>query len=161
MIMTIYECQDIIRQIEERADANYGEVSDDDMQLLVEAQTSSMEKLGKLVGCIKHFEYFVDACEAEIKKTQEKKKSIEKRLDNIKRFMLPYLEQHGTVTVGTNKIGIRESKAVILAEGFDNPIYCKTVTEVKPDKNLIKDSIQNGIEVKGAMLETRKHVVIR
>lgn len=161
MNMTIYECQDIIRQIEEKSDANYGEISDEDMQLLVEAQTASIEKLGKLVGCIRHFEHFVDACEDEIKKIQEKKKSIEKRLDSIKRFMLPYIEQNGSLTVGTNKISIRQSKAVVLADGFDNPLYCKTITEIKPDKNLIKDSILNGIEVRGALLETRKHVVIK
>jgi hypothetical protein len=50
---------------------------------------------------------------------------------------------------------------VVVADGFDNPMYCVTKTEIAPDKKKIKEDIKAGIAVKGAVLEQRESVVIK
>jgi hypothetical protein len=40
-------------------------------------------------------------------------------------------------------------------------MYCNTRTEIVPDKPKIKESIESGIEVAGAVLENRINLVIK
>ena len=159
--LTIYDCQEIISQIETKAELNDGELNDEDLQSLVEAQTQSIEKLGKLVGYVRWLEGFADTAKQEIQRIQARKKTAENRIAGIKRFLIPYIQQNGPKTVGTNRISLRKSKGVVLADGFNNPVYCEEVITYKPDKKAIKESIEDGIEVKGAALEERQNIQIR
>lgn len=159
--LTIYDCDDIIRQIEATADMNDGEISEQDMQELVEAQTASIEKLGKLINYIGFLDGFIATAKHEIGRIQARKKTAENRIEGIKKYLLPYIEKNGPKTVGTHRISTRKSKAVVLVEGFNHPEYGEEVTVFKPDKKKIRESIESGIEVKGAILENRVNVQIR
>lgn len=159
--LNIYECDELIRSIEAKAEANDGELTDDDMQAIVLAQTSSVQQFGKLINYVRYLEGFATLAKAEMDRLQARKKTAENRIESIKRWLLPYLEQHGPVSIGTCRLSLRASKGVVLADGFSDPNYCETVTVLKPDKKKIKDSIESGIEVKGAVLELRHHVQIR
>ena len=159
--MNIYDCDLIIREIEAKAYNEDGEVNDEDMQAIVEAKTSSIEQLGKLIGYIKYLEGFSEMAKKEIQRVQERKKTADNRISSIKKFLLPYVQEKGSITVGTNKLGTRKSKGVVLADGFNHPEYCKKVVTFKPDKKKIKEDIENGIEVKGAVLEERTNLSIR
>jgi len=161
--LTLYDCDEIIRLVEEKASEEDGVVSDEDMQLLVDAQTKSIEKLGKLIGYVKHLEAFVDSAKAERERIKAREDSAKNRLESIKKYLLPYVQHHGKkVQVGTFTLGTRKSSAVIVADGFNNPMYCTVIPEsLQPDKNKIKESIKAGIEVKGAILEEREGLTIR
>lgn len=159
--MNIYECGELIHQIESKAEQNDGAISDEDMQAIVLAQTSSLEKLTKLARYVKYLEGFQELAKAEIDRLYARKKTAENRVESIKNWLLPYLQEHGPVNLGMHRMSIRPSEGVILDENFNNPQYGEVVTTFKPDKKAIKESIKNGIEVKGAFLEKRLHVQIR
>ena len=53
---SLYQCQELINQIE--AD----EVSDEQLQQIVELHTQSMTKLKSLCGFIRYLEYGIEAC---------------------------------------------------------------------------------------------------
>jgi hypothetical protein len=159
--LNIYECDHLIKQIEAKADMNDGEVSEEDMKAIVLAQTRSIEQLGKLVNYVKYLEGFEVIAKAEINRIQAKRKTAANRIDSIRRWLRPYIEQHGPITIATHRISTRKSQGVVLADGFNNPEYGTTETIFKADKKLIKESIQNGIEVKGAILEDRVNVQIK
>ena len=159
--LTLYECDDIIHQIELKAMDNEGELSEEDLQAIVEAQTTSIEKLSKLVNYIHHLTRFSDSCKSEIQRIQERKKVADNRLSSIKDYLLPWAEKNGPKDIGTTRISTRKSKGVVLVDGFDNPQYCEEVITLKPDKKKIKEDIENGIEVKGAVLEQRLNLSIK
>lgn len=159
--LNIYECDELKHQIEAKADMNDGEISDEDMKAIVQAQTQSIEQLGKLANYVKHLEGFEIIAKAEVAQIQQKRKVAANRIESIKRWLRPYVEQHGPINVGVRRLSTRKSQGVVLVDGFDNPQYCTTETVIKPDKKSIKESIQNGIEVPGAILEDRISVQIK
>jgi hypothetical protein len=159
--LNLYECEELIRLIETKAEMNDGELSDDDLQTIVQTRTSSIEQLGKLVNYIKYLDGISLLAKTEIERLQARKKTAENRIEGIKKWLLPYIQEHGAVTVGVHRISLRKSQGVVLTEGFENPEYGEFIETFKPDKKLIKESIQHGIEVQGAVLEDRNHVQIR
>ena len=162
MKLTLYDYQELLDLIETSAEANNGEISDADMELLVQAQTGSIEKVENLCGYMKHLAGFADMAKAEADKVRAKAKAAENRLESIKRYLTPYLRSKGgKVEVGVHKLSIRKSKGVVLADGFCHPEYCTTVEIIKPDKKKIKESIESGVEVRGAVLEQREGVVLK
>jgi hypothetical protein len=159
--LTLYDCDELIKLVEDQAEKNEGELSESDWQLLVDAQTKSMEKLQGLMYYISKMNRDIDNAEYEMDRIKKYRETIKNRLDSIKRYLLPYVQEKGKITVGTHTLSIRKSKGVVLAEGFCNPMYCNTRTEIVPDKPKIKESIESGIEVAGAVLENRINLVIK
>lgn len=159
--MNIYDCDLLIKEIEAKAYENDGEISDEDMQEIVQAQTESKEKLEKLVGYIKYLEGFSNLAKNEIQRIQARKKTADNRIESIKKWLLPFVQEKGGVTVGTNKLGTRKSKGIVLIDGFNDPAYCEEVITWKPDKKKIKEDIESGKDVKGAVLEERVNLSIR
>jgi hypothetical protein len=159
--LSIYDCSELIKLVEAQAEQSEGELSESDWQLLVDAQTKSMEKLGKLVNYMALLDRFCDTADTEIDRIRSRKQMAKNRLESIKKYLIPYVQEKGRVTVGTHQLSIRKSEGVVLAEGFDNPQYCNTVTTISPDKQKIKESIKAGIEVFGAILETRQNLVVK
>jgi hypothetical protein len=140
--LNIYECEEIIRKIETQAEMNDGELSDDDMQAIVLAQTQSIEQLGKLVNYILYLESFDVIAKAEVERIQTKRKVASNRVENIKRWLLPYVEKHGPVTVGIRRIVTRKSQGVVLADGFENPQYGLTNLTKSVSKKVYKTELK-------------------
>ena len=161
--LTLYDCEELIRLVEEKASEEDGVVSDSDWALLVDAQTKSMDKLNKLVNYTAMLYAFSAQAKSEIDRIRERQKVAENQIENIKKYLLPYvLQKGGKVTVGTHQLSTRKSKAVIVADGFNNRMYCRVIPEsLEPDKKKIKEDMEAGIEVKGAILEQREGLVIR
>jgi hypothetical protein len=159
--LTLYNCSEIIQQIENYADAQDGVITDEQMELLVKAQTTSLDKLGKLANYVSFLESFQDAAKSEIDRLYQRKVAAAGRVESIKRFLLPYIQEHGATNAGLHRISIRKSEGIVLEDGFANPLYCEVVTTLKPDKKKIKESIKNGTEVQGAKLEQRDNVQIK
>lgn len=159
--LNIYQCWDLIREIEAKAEANDGMLSDGEMQALVLAQTTSITKMEKLAGYVKYLESFQETAKAEIDRLSKQKQSAANRVESIKQWLLPYLEEHGPIVAGLRRLSTRTSEAVVLDDKFYNPLYGETRSEFVPNKPKIKEDIKHGIEVKGAALEKRVHVQIK
>jgi len=163
MSETLYECQSIIQQVEDRAAANDGELSEEDMQAIVVAQTSSMERLGGLVGYMKHLESWQATCKAEEARIAKRRKTAENRLSSIKKYLAPYIQITGKKTVGTHTLSLRKSQAVEVVEGFANTEYGKHVTTFKADKAKIKADLKAhpDLVILGASLVTRQNLQVK
>lgn len=159
--LSIYECDEIIKIVEARAAVSDGELSEEDLQAIVNAQIGSKEKLEKLANYVKYLDGFSELVRREIQQLQAKKKTAENRINGIKRYLLPYLQEHGPVNIGLRRLSTRKSTGVVLADGFNNELYGELIAEFKPNKKAIKESIQAGIDVPGAVLESRVSVQIK
>jgi hypothetical protein len=159
--LNLYECEELIKIVETRAEMNDGELSEEDLADLVKAQTQSLDKLGKLASYVKYLNGFSQLASEEEARLRERRRIAENRVAGIKRYLLPYLETHGPVSIGVHSLSTRRSQGVVLADGFNNPLYGETISEFKPNKKVIKDSLKAGIEIRGAVLENRTNVQIK
>jgi hypothetical protein len=166
--LTIYECSEIIERIEAIAKANDGEITDEQLKELVEAQTTSLAKLSNLCGFMKHLEGGISLCETEIARINAMRRKAKSRLENIKRFLLPYLQAKGKrQTIGTFTLSTRKSTSTEVDEEWffsqaDAKSYCRHIPERwEPDKAAIKKHLQDGVEINGCTLVEKRTVMLR
>jgi hypothetical protein len=161
--LTLYNCSEIIQQIENLADAQDGAITDEQMEVLVRAQTTSLAKLEKLANYVIHLELFQDMAKQEIDRLYQRKVTAEKRVESIKQFLLPYIKEHGPVNFGLHKIANKPSKRVETDPGFCNPQYERIPppTGFVPDKVKIRKDIDNGIAIQGARLVPKDNLQIK
>ena len=161
--LSIYECDDLMKEIEELASQNEGELSDEQMESLVKAQTTSIEKLGKMVNYIKYLEGFSDMCKAEAARISGRKRIADNRIASIKKYLTPYVAEKGKQTVGTVTLSIRKSTSVNVAEAFNDDAYGEVVRTFKPDKKLIKKFLTDNPEMGllGATLEHKNNLQVK
>ena len=183
---TLYDCLSVLTRLDEISEANDGEIPEDAIQALVVAQTTSMEKLGKLLGFMKYCEHEELICKAEIDRIQKRKKSFTNKLASVKKYLLPWVIERGKTTVGTITLSTRKSQAIELDDDFENEDYgyydislrCSRkqadefVESVKdedaqidfyPIKKAIKDFLKENpsMSIKGAELITKQNLQIK
>ena len=88
-------------------------------------------------------------------------KAAENRLERIKAFLTPYVQDKGRIQLETVTLSVRKSTSVELKDGFNDPYFCKVVTERVPDKRAIKEALQNNEPIEGACLVTRFNLQIK
>jgi len=165
--LTLYECSHIIDEIENIAALNEGEIPEDAIQKLVEAQTTSIVKLKGLCGFMKHLEHGMALCKQEEERIAKMRKVASNRLESIKGYLLPYLVAQGRpVDVGTFKLSTRKSEAVGVDMDYFEPEksegYCRYIPEKwEPDKALIKAALKEGKQIQGCSIEKRVGVVLK
>jgi len=160
--MTLYDCDRILSEIDAIAAENDGEISEEQMKALVEAQTTSIAKLGKLCGFMKYLEHGIDACKKEEERIARMRKVAANRLKSVKQYLLPYLMEHGKTTVDTFTLSTRKSTAVVVSEPFVEKEWCREIpARWEPDKNKIKAALKDGAEIQGAGLEERVSVQLK
>ena len=160
---SLYKCESIIRQIEALADANDGEVTDDQLAELVRAQTTSLDKLGSLCGFIKHLEAYIAFGESEMKRINGRVDQAKNRLASVRGYLTPYVDEQRRklgrpLDVDTFRLSTRHSTQVVITDdetfkagGFPGESITKT-THV-PDKKAIKDYIAKHKSHPGAVLK--------
>lgn len=163
--LTIYECSAIIEQCDKLALENDGEIPDDMLEALVLAQTTSIEKLGKMCGFMKYIEHGIDACKKEEERIAKMRKVAQNRLKSIKKYLTPYVSEQGKpITVGTFKLSIRKSQSVMVSDDFAgeaNREWCNKKITYAPDKNNIKMFLKTGAMIPGATLINTQNLQLR
>lgn len=159
--MNIYEVAELEREIELAAAGNDGEIPEELLQALVEAQTKSVQKIEGLVKYIRHLEMGVEMCDEEIKRIRAMKDRAEKRIESIKRYMTPFVKHNGKVEAGTFTLSVRKSTSVELADDFAHPLFSVPTTVLKHDKNGIKEGLKSGMEIPGARIVERDNLQIK
>ena len=161
--MNIYQCDAIIEQIEELACQQEGELTEEQLQQIVEAHTGSIESLERMCGYIKHLEHGVASCKVEEARIKEMRTKADARIKSIKLYLTPYVAKKGKQDVGTFKLSMRTSKSVVLDEWFDldkecNQPYVKVDIKKTPKKKEIKEALQQGIKIAGASISTNQNL---
>lgn len=158
--MTIYDCDHVIALIESRASED-GEISEGDLKALVEAQTTSLAKLGSMCGYMKFLDHFMDASDKEIARISAMKNRARNRLVSIKGFLTPYVKEKKKVTVGSFQLSTRKSTSVKLVDGFDHNDWCNAKVSFVPDKKRIKAALEKGKKIGGAELIVKDNLQLK
>jgi len=159
--MNLYQIAELEREIEKIIIDNDGEVDEDLLKELVEAQTQSIEKVENTCKYIRHLELLQDKCRDEENRIKGIRKAAENRVNSIKKYLTPYVFKHKKIEAGTFKMSIRKSQSVVLADDFNDARFITLVQETKVNKNDIKKAIKNGEEVKGAILMDHENLQIK
>lgn len=150
----LYQCPDLI-------DTEDGDVTDEQLEQIVQRHTETMDKLKSLCGFIRYLEHGIAACKQERDRIAQMQKRAENRLESIKAFLTPFVQEQGRIELETATLSVRKSVAVELAEGFDDPYFCTVVTERVPDKRAIKEALQQNAAIEGAQLVTRFNLQVK
>jgi hypothetical protein len=146
--LSLYQCQELMNQIE----TDDGELSEEQLQTIVQLHTQSIEKLKSMCGYIKYLEHGIEACKAEKERVNRMRKTAENRLVRIKEYLTPFVKDQGRVNMDTITLSVRKSVSVELEPGFQNPYFCKVVKEFVPDKMAIREALKNEEKIDGAKL---------
>lgn len=160
--MNLYDNLEIEKKIESLAIQNDGEVTEEQLQELVLAQTTSLTKIENICKYIKHLESFVDYAKEEKDRINTRQKMAEKRIESIKTYLAPYIQEKGKVTAGTFNLSTRVSESIEITD-IDklSKTYLSTVVTYKPDKDVIKKVIKCGEKVSGAELIIKNNLIIK
>jgi hypothetical protein len=162
-MINLYEVVTLENQIEHIAEQNDGEIPEELLRQLVEAQTQSLQQVENLVKYIRHLELGISMCKSEEERISTMRKKAEKRIESIKEYLTPYIAKEGKIEAGTFKLSVRKSDKVIIDnEGYINSKYMTIVPEsYKPDKNLIKQDLKSGVAINGVHLEIIDNLQIK
>jgi hypothetical protein len=159
--MNLYEIVSLENYIEEIAAQNDGEIPEELFRELVEAQTKSLESIDKLCRYIRHLEQFVENAKEEKRRISELQTRAENRVESIKKYLTPYVENRGSFDAGTFHLSVIKSESIQLSDNFNDPEYYEQIISWKPDKKKIKEAIKSGKFVQGAYLLTKQNTQIK
>ena len=138
-----------------------GEVTDEQLEAIVLRHTETLDKLKSLCGFIRYLEHGIDACKQERDRIAAMQRVAENRLQSIKTFLTPYVQEKGRIELGTVTLSVRKSTSVELKDGFDDPYFCRVVTQQVPDKRAIKEALKNNETIDGAQLVTKFNLQVK
>jgi hypothetical protein len=157
--------------MENGVDPETGEIPESTMLAIVSVHTSAMENLRKLCSAIGFLERFDDMCKAELARVKSKQEQAARRLESIKRYLLPYVQQERErlgrpITVGTYTLSTRKSEAVEVSEVFthdsqNRKLYCTKKITYTPDLKKIRNTIKGGEQVNGASIKPNVSLQIK
>ncbi len=161
--LSLYDCAEIVNEIETFAEQSEGELSEEQLQKLVEAQTQSIVKLQKLCGAIVHYEQGVNFCKTQENRIKEARQGAEKKIESVKKYLTPYVQQQGKpIQAGTFTLSTRKSTSTLITGVIDNPDYLRVIpATTEPDKAKIKEALQTGKEIKNAELKINFNLQIK
>lgn len=161
--MNLYEISNLENQIEKLAAENDGEITEEMMQSLVEAETKSIAQIGGLCKYIRNLELGIDMCKAEEERISKMRTKADKRIKSIKKYLTPYVKKHGKIEAGTFKLSTRKSESVNIIDEQKIPLkYFNTIPEsLQVNKKTIKDKLKSGKLVPGAELKENDNLQIK
>lgn len=122
------------------------------------------DKVENILGLIKNEQYTCDALKAEAKKLNERAKATQNRIDNLKSYIIESMNtlDKKSMNAGVHSLTVRApSKSVNIIDVHKLPAeFVEYVTEVKPDKNLIREKLNLGEEIEGAEIKTGKQSLL-
>lgn len=131
----------------------------------VDTLTGQFEEKAESVACyIKNLDAFAASLKAEEANLSERRKSAERKADNLKKYLTSCLDavKRDKVETARAKVSFRKSVQVSIADESKLPkkFMVKTITS-KPDKTEIKKAIQDGKKVAGASLVENRNIQIK
>lgn len=168
--MNLYDIDSTIKQIIEQGfvyDEETGEVffTSDDLESL-EMQLD--DKLNNIIGYIKSLNIQAESMKAIKDDYAKRQKSYEKKAENLKKYLDGFMQSNGKDKVeATNGIAsYRKSKAVDI---YDSEALQKFIEEnqdyasvkIEPNKTAIKEGINSGVVIPGAIIKENNNLSIK
>ena len=128
------------------------EVDEETVEILnfeaLDALDGVFEEKAESVACyIKNLEAFIGSLKTEELSLAERRKSAERKVDNMKKYLTSCLDAAGRDKVETAKVRVSFRKSVsvnIEDEGVLPSYFILETVSTKPDKTAIKKAIQAG-----------------
>ncbi len=131
----------------------------------VDALAGTFEEKAESVACyIKNLDAFAGDLKAEEANLAERRKSAEKRVENLKKYLTSCLDAVGRDKVETAKVRVSFRKSVSVSIDDEQAVPADFIVETvstKPDKTAIKKAIQAGQEIAGASLVENRNIQIK
>ena len=163
MNVSLYEISaDFLKALDGlEVDEETGEITNFDA---VEALNAQFEDKAESVACyIKNLAAFVADLKTEEDALAARRKTAERRVDSVKKYLTSCMESVGKDKVETAKarISVRKSDQVQNDETALPADYVTPSVTTKPDKTAIKKAIQAGQDVTGASLVENRNIQIK
>ncbi len=131
----------------------------------VDTLAGTFEEKAESVACyIKNLDAFAGDLKAEEANLAERRKSAEKRVENLKKYLTSCLDAVGRDKVETAKVRVSFRKSVAVSIDDERALPADFIVETvstKPDKTAIKKAIQAGQEITGASLVENRNIQIK
>ena len=159
----LYNTLALENQIEKLAADNDGELSEEMLQTLVEAETQSLVQVENLVKYIRKLELGIEMCKTEEERIKTMRGKADKRIEGIKKYLTPYVSKHGKIELGTFTLMTRKSESVEITDESRIPLAFmhEIPVQLKPDKVMIKKELKSGKAVPGAELKENDNLQIK
>ncbi len=157
----IYNVSVIENKIERIAADNDGEIPDELLKELVEAQTKSLDSVENMVKYVRHLELGIVACKAEEQRIKDMRDKADRRIKSIKIYLTPFIKEKKKLDVGTFKLSTRPSVKVIVPDNWTNPAYMTEKTTFKLNKIALKADLKAGKKIPGASLASYDNLQIK
>lgn len=162
--MNLYEINSAYKLAEDRLFATVSEDGELDVDALNAFQNIALEREAAIEACIlsdKNDKALLTALDAEIKALQDRKKSLNNRIEWREGYLTSVLDGNKFETARA-KASFRKSERVTVIDATAIPEeFQKVKIESKPDLTLIKTAIKAGKEVSGASLDTFLNIQIK
>ncbi|MCP4268936.1 MAG: siphovirus Gp157 family protein [Psychromonas sp.] len=161
----LYELTDDFKALNALVDE--GELSQEDIEDTLEAINASLnEKVDSICKTIKNMGESLPAIDDEIKRLNDRKKSIKNKQESMKQYLLMQLEKIDKKSVKTELFSVTARKPVdklVVDDATKLPDdFVEVIMETKPLKAPIMEMLKNGKEVEGARIEQgKKSIQIR
>ena len=168
--MKLYELSNEVQALDELynscVDEETGEIKD--AETLEELEKGILIQLeNKGAGLVQYFrntDTTLDTIDAEIKRLQGLKKSLENKVDNFKSYIIFNMERMGVkkIETGLGTLSLKASKSVdIYDESLIDKKFVTQVIKEKISKTDLKKAIENGEEVQGARVVSKNSLQIK
>lgn len=129
----------------------------------LEAEGVTTEKVQNFIGYINKLESYSKAKADEIDRLKKAKERDDKAVDRLKEYMLNVFNAFEIKKMVTPlyTVTVRTSKAVEIVGELDKKFMRVVPEKLEPNKVAIKEAIQSGEEVAGALLVTRESLNYR
>lgn len=162
--MKLYELAGNYRQLIDLVEN--GELDFEVIKETLESYEDALEvKVENIVKLMKSIEGEIDMFKSEEKRINERRKTLENRLEGLESYLFSVLKANNIqkVKAGTFTVGIQKSQAsVSLLDEAKIPAKYRVAQPDKIDKKAIAKDIKDGVIVEGARLvEDNEHLRIR
>ena len=131
----------------------------------IEAVAGEFEEKAESVALyIKNLDAFAASLKAEEEALNERRKSAERRVDQMKNYLTFCLSSAGHDKFETPKVKVSFRKSVLVTIDDEKALPADYVVETvttKPDKTAIRKAIQAGFEIPGATLSENRNILIK
>ena len=132
---------------------------------IVMRYASAIEQIPEACKLIRQLELYQKMYKEEEERLYEKRKKTERFQDKIESALIDLIEKSScdSINSGTFDISIKTTQSVSDDSNIDEVPndYKYTKFETKLDKMKIKSDIKKGIDIKGIVLQTNKHITIK
>lgn len=120
------------------------------------------EKLTNCVAWHKNLSAEIEILEAEISRLKDRKKKAESKLERFSEYITRCLGAGESWSNAIHRLSYRKSKSVEIADYQAIPLqFIKQKVVEEADKQLIRETIEGGGEVPGAVLKTNFNLQVR